>query len=87
MLFSTSSNKIAVISKKGVITARVIGTTKIYTVKCGDGLSITKNIFTAIYNKDKIVVTFLGDDNKVAEDLIRSYLVFKSDKIKSELSI
>lgn len=29
MLFPTGSNKIAVISKKGVITARVIGTTKI----------------------------------------------------------
>lgn len=57
------------------------------TVKCEDGLNIIGNIFTALYNKDEIVVTFLGNDNKVAEDLVRSYLVFKSDKIKSEISI
>ena len=39
MLFSTSSNKIAVISKKGVITAKGVGTTRIVLT---DSTSITK---------------------------------------------
>lgn len=47
------------------------------TVKCEDCLHITGNIFVASYSSDGLIVTFLGDDDKTANDLINSYSVFK----------
>ena len=47
------------------------------TVKCEDCLHITGNIFVALNTDTGVLVTFLGDNDKIANDLINSYSVLR----------